>query len=183
MSEADYVAFKGDIAVNGLREPIWVYKGEIIDGRNRFRACRELAIKPKFREWDGNGSLVDFVVSVNLHRRHLTPSQRAIVALEIEPLLAQEARKRRGVRSDLVEKIPRSDFGKARDLAAKITGVNPHYVSDVKNIARQMPTLTERIKTGGMTITEAKRKLREDAREQRREENRRLVARFDVADG
>jgi hypothetical protein len=46
------------------------------------------------------------------------------------PLLAEEAKARRGARTDLVEKIPPSEFGKARDQAAKIVGVNPHYVSD-----------------------------------------------------
>jgi hypothetical protein len=40
-------------------------------------------INPIFREWDGSGSLVSFVVSLNLHRRHLNESQRAMVAAKI----------------------------------------------------------------------------------------------------
>jgi len=67
----------------GLREPIWVYQGKIIDGRNRFRACQETKTEPRFREWDGQGSLVSFVVSLNLHRRHLDESQRSMVAAKI----------------------------------------------------------------------------------------------------
>lgn len=33
--------------------------------------------------WDGTGTEVAFVVSVNLHRRHLTTAQRAMVAAKI----------------------------------------------------------------------------------------------------
>ncbi len=65
---------------NGLHEAVWTYQGSIIDGRNRFNACKALEIKPMFREWDGKGSLASFVISLNLHRRHLSETQRGVVA-------------------------------------------------------------------------------------------------------
>ena len=64
-------ALVADIQEHGLREAIWIHGGKIIDGRNRFKACERLGIKPAFRKWNGKGSLVSFVVSLNLHRRHL----------------------------------------------------------------------------------------------------------------
>jgi hypothetical protein len=76
-----------DIAANGLREPIWLHPdGRIIDGRNRFLACERLGIVPASRSWDGTGSLVTFIVSLNLHRRHLTNAQRGLVAGRIANL-------------------------------------------------------------------------------------------------
>lgn len=81
MTGAEYETFKADIAEHGLREPIWLHPdGSIIDGRNRYRACTELGIEPDFEIWNGRGSLAAFVVSLNLHRRHLTESQRAMGA-------------------------------------------------------------------------------------------------------
>ena len=53
-----------------------------------------MGIKPEFKTWDGKDSLVEFVVSMNLHRRHLNSSQRATIAAEIEPVLAEEAKER-----------------------------------------------------------------------------------------
>lgn len=94
MDESEYAGLVADIKANGLREPIWLHSGKIIDGRNRYRACCDLNIEPTFRTWDGEGSLVAFVVSLNLHRRHLTASQRAIVALDVEKLQAEEAKER-----------------------------------------------------------------------------------------
>lgn len=87
MQDAEYETFRADIAEHGLREPIWLHAdGSIIDGRNRYRACIELGIEPAFETWNGNGSLVAFVVSLNLHRRHLTESQRAMVAAKLAQL-------------------------------------------------------------------------------------------------
>ena len=53
-----------------------------------------------------------------------------VLALEIEKQLTAEAKKRRGMRTDLVEKFPPSDFGKVREKAAEMVGTNPHYVTN-----------------------------------------------------
>src|SRR5262245_22088962 len=71
MVGAPYESLKQDIQTNGLRVKIWTYQGMIIDGRKRDLACLELGIKPEFQEWDGHGSLVEFVISLNQKRRHL----------------------------------------------------------------------------------------------------------------
>jgi ParB-like chromosome segregation protein Spo0J len=47
---ADFQALKADIQAHGVREPVWTYQGRIIDGRNRYRACRELGIDPPTRQ-------------------------------------------------------------------------------------------------------------------------------------
>jgi len=71
-----------DIRKNGLREEIWKTRaGLIIDGRNRFRACEQAKVKPRFRTWKGSEEEIPtFVASMNLHRRHLTDEQRAFIA-------------------------------------------------------------------------------------------------------
>ena len=66
----DFAELVADIKVRGQREPITTYKGTILDGRNRYRACAMAAVEPRFEEFDGDDPLA-FVVSENLHRWHL----------------------------------------------------------------------------------------------------------------
>lgn len=72
-----------DIASNGLKQPIVLYEDKILDGRNRYRACGVCGSIPRFEEWDGKGSPVAYVVSMNLRRRHLDESQRAVVGARL----------------------------------------------------------------------------------------------------
>lgn len=75
---AEFEALKGDIKANGLRQPIVLHEGLILDGGNRYRACIEAGVKPKFAKFDGD-NLVSFVLSANLHRRHMTAGQQAAI--------------------------------------------------------------------------------------------------------
>src|SRR5262249_7704314 len=85
----------GDIAVNGLQDEIVLYEGKVLEGRNRYLACLARDVTPRFREYAGEcGSPLSFVVTRNLHRRHLTERQRALVAARLKPLFEEEARQR-----------------------------------------------------------------------------------------
>lgn len=83
-----------DIRKHGLREPIWLYPdGRILDGRNRYLACCQTGVEPLFQTYTGDDP-VAFSISLNLHRRHLNESQRAVVAARLANL-------RQGARTDL----------------------------------------------------------------------------------
>jgi len=75
---AEFDALCQDIKANGLREPIVLHEGKILDGGNRYRACIEAGVDPLFVDFDG-GNVVSFVLSANLHRRHLTAGQQAAI--------------------------------------------------------------------------------------------------------
>src|SRR4051812_33570712 len=83
MDAEQFAALKHDIGMYGQREPITLHQGAVIDGLHRLRACDELGREPVVREWDGVGDLTAYVVSLNLSRRHLNTSQRAMVAGKI----------------------------------------------------------------------------------------------------
>lgn len=87
MNSAEYAGLREDMRTNGLHEPIVRNSadGAIVDGRHRVRACDEIGIEPTFRDMDftSDEEILSFVLSQNLHRRHLDESQRAMVAAKI----------------------------------------------------------------------------------------------------
>jgi len=98
MEGEEFERLKEDIGANGLMHPIltgeWAHQTVIVDGRNRYRACRELGWKVSEidqQEWlyaidttqAEHTDLQTFVVSSNLHRRHLTDGQRSMIAAKI----------------------------------------------------------------------------------------------------
>jgi ParB-like chromosome segregation protein Spo0J len=138
-----------DIKANGLQNPIVLYRGQILDGRNRFLACRIAGVKPRFVNWDGEGSPLEWVISENLIRRHLTSSQRAVIALDLLPLLEKEARERQRLskgRGEKVDKKLATLSGKASAAAARIAKTNATYVAAVKYISKSAPELVEKIR-------------------------------------
>lgn len=163
MAGEEFSALKQDIAENGMREAIWLHPdGRIIDGRNRYRACEELGIAPVYRTWDGRGSLVSFVVSLNLHRRHLTSGQRAVIGLDILPMLEAEAQVKEYERKTTFQKFEKSNMEPvhAAQQAAQQVGVNRQYISDVKKIAQEAPELIAPMRTGEMSVPQAKQVLK-----------------------
>jgi hypothetical protein len=95
MDKREYAALVENIRINGLQVPIVLHEGKIIDGRHRYMACVQAKREPRFVKWEGKGSVSDFVVSANYHRRHLTPSQKAAIALDFLPALEAEALERK----------------------------------------------------------------------------------------
>lgn len=78
MAGAEFSALVQDIIANGQREPIITHGGMILDGGNRYRACLEAGIEPQYMKFGGD-NVVSYVLSANLHRRHMTSGQMAAI--------------------------------------------------------------------------------------------------------
>jgi len=164
-----------DICMFGLREPIVLLNGQVLDGRNRLAACELGCVEPEFVEWEGSGDPVDWVLSVNLRRRHLDTSQRAMVAartLEYFRARAKERQRanggdRKSVQANLPEPIRAP--AQARDEAARSVNVSPRTVEHAaKVIEAGVPELVKAVEKGEVAVSTAAEATQLDADEQRR---------------
>jgi len=119
-----------DIMLNGLHQSVELFEGKILDGRNRYLACELVGIEPDYVEYEGDDPL-GYVLSLNLHRRHLTASQRAALAAEIADMAHGGDRK-----SDQGAKLP---LEITNQQAAEKLDVSARYVKDAKKIQRESP--------------------------------------------
>ena len=61
LEERELAELSKDIQSNGLLSPVVVRDGQILDGRNRLRACELAGVPPRFVEWPGTGSITSWI--------------------------------------------------------------------------------------------------------------------------
>lgn len=161
MTGDDYRALIEDMRQNGQREPITLYDGMILDGRNRYGACLEIGLEPVYREWDGDGDPIDYVLSLNLHRRHLNETQRAVIAYKM-------ANMRRGDNQYTAGSANLQNLPISQTEAAEKLKVSPRTVATVAAVDRAEPELLPAMEAGEMSAHEAEKKTREKKRKEER---------------
>lgn len=76
-----------DIRANGQVETVKLHRGMVLDGRNRYTACARKGVGVRTEIFEGSDrEALAWVISKNLKRRHLTESQRAMVAAKLATL-------------------------------------------------------------------------------------------------
>jgi N6-adenosine-specific RNA methylase IME4 len=147
---------------DGVREPIWLYEGQILDGRNRYRAALAAGVPCPTRLYEGNDPL-GFVIALNLQRRHLDESQRAMVA-------ARLATMRQGTRTDL------SPIGEmSQSKAADLLNVGKRSVERAAAVHEHGdPDLIRAVETGNVKVSVAA-----DIATLEKDEQRAILARMD----
>jgi hypothetical protein len=139
-----------DIKERGQLEPIILYKGVILDGRNRYRACQIAGVKPRIEEFDAKAtrrSPEEFILSRNLRRRHLSVGQKAAIALEWSEQIELSA-------------DPHKNKGRGRPKGtlpegAKKIGINERRVFEVRQIRDANPSLYQDVKADRRSLNSA----------------------------
>jgi protein gp37/ParB-like chromosome segregation protein Spo0J len=172
-----------DIKERGLAQPITIWTdGSLLDGRNRLLACYETHQEVVLDRYEGTDP-VQFSLSANLHRRHLNPGQRAVVALKVRELLQPAAKERQresggdrkseGVRSvsaDLREAIPspptRAEQSKTTAQAAQAVGASTRAVEQAARVEKSAPDLLPQVQAGTMALDKAHKEAQQRERQQ-----------------
>ena len=168
MGDEELGELADDIVENLLHQPIVIYEGKILDGRNRYRAwcdsCgadelpreyfEDIKIypsgEPAVTDYEGDDPL-SYVLSLNLHRRHLTASQRAALAAEIANMAHGGDRKS--------DQSTKTDFDVTTEQAAEMLNVGRSGVFEAKKIQRESPEHFDKVKSGELSLQQAKREV------------------------
>ncbi len=141
----DFKKLALDVKANGLRQPITTFEGMVLDGQNRLNACIANKIEPDFVELEKGIDPLDFVISQNMNRRHLTDDQRAMIAAEIA-----KAKPGKSNSADPALLKPKT----VSDAAEKMK-VTPRQVKRAKTVAKRSPSLAKAVKNGKISLNEA----------------------------
>lgn len=160
---AEFDALVENIARHGLINDIWLHPdGSILDGRNRYRACLEAGIEPRFQTWDGIGFAADFVWSLNATRRHLEGNARKIAAAKYAIELEREGEERRlanlkkGVEAPTASNDAIGELGRSREIAAEKFNESAKSVERaVKVVKDGAPELIKAVERGDVSVSAA----------------------------
>lgn len=123
MPEGEVRQLAEDIRQNGLHEPIMLFEGKILDGRHRQQACEIAGEPPEYEEFEGTrDQALAYVWSQNIHRRHLTVSQRAMAAASVANLGEGQP-----------SRTPQT-CGVSQEAAAQQAGVSTRSVTSAKRV-------------------------------------------------
>ena len=141
---AEFDALVADISKQGLLEAIVTLDGDILDGRNRYRACVAAGVEPHFEVFEG-ADPVAFVVSKNVARRHLDESQRALAAAKIATL--QNGQRKSA--SPIGE-------GHSQGEAAQLLNVGKRSVERAREVLNEgTPELVRAVEAGRVSVSAA----------------------------
>lgn len=169
MSEYELQWLTASIDANGQQEPITLLNGKILDGRNRCKACKRIGAGVKAKEFEGDeAEALLYVMSLNLQRRNLTKSQRAMVALQVLPQIEKDTESNRvaKIRATLESRtndeetrefFPPSSRNKNKsiDAAGALVGVSGRYVGHAKRLQDNDPELYKQVQEGKLALTKA----------------------------
>ena len=130
---AEFDQLQHSLVEDGQLTPIALFEGCILDGRNRYRACQRAGIKPKFVEFVGDAQeAARFVIAANVRRRHLSESQRAMLA------------------ADLIK------AGATPDEALAIANVSQRSLNSAKRVQRHAPgNVVALVRSGDLAVSTA----------------------------
>ena len=156
---AEFDELVADIKLHGLHEPVVLFGGKVLDGRNRLRACEAANVAPTYTVYTGDDP-VSYVVSLNLRRRHLNESQRAMVAAKLASLKLGDNQ---------------HSEGPSIEEASRLLNVGHASVERAKMVQRAgIPELVQSVEQGAVSVSAAAQVATQPIEEQRE-----IVARGD----
>jgi hypothetical protein len=135
-------ALADDILAGGLRSPIVVMGTQILDGRNRAKACALAGVEPRTVDVQVDDP-ISFVISANLARRHLTTAQRAAIAADLATMKRTDT-----LKQNRADPSNEGAVSMSAARAAKALKVSVASVERAKAVARDDPEEHKRVKAG-----------------------------------
>ena len=160
-SPGEYQDILASIEEIGQQEAIGVKDGQIIDGRNRYRACCELGIEPRFIELGDDVDLLKYVLAKNLVRRHLDASQRAVIAYKLSAWSKPGGDRRSEAYREGVDQSAILPDGFTQEQSAKLLNVSPRSVRQAGKVISEdspaAPALRQAVEQGEVKVGDAAR--------------------------
>ena len=158
LSESELQLLEQNILRDGIRDPLVVWGDTLIDGHNRYAIAQKhgLEYKTVQIELEDDTAAKIWIMNNQLGRRNLSTATRALMALDMKPLFAEQARERMDWRSSHAVPSGGTPSGKTRDQLAKIAKVSKSSIDYAEYIKAHAPDeIMQKVENDEMSLRTA----------------------------
>lgn len=153
LTKEQHQELKKDIEDRGQLNPVVIFNDKIVDGRNRFKAVKDLGLDLKVIIATSRDEAIKLATSYNDKRRHMSKSQYAIIAAR--KILATRVDKNK-------EALPKTQWRKIEEAEEIVEKkVSARMVKSAIKIANKNTKLADKVFNGDLDLREALEKYNE----------------------
>ena len=159
LSADEYAQLEKNILQDGIRDPLVIWGDTLIDGHNRLSIAQKHGLNYKTINMDfpDDDAAKKWIIINQFGRRNLPLYERARLALELKPIIAEKAKeqqlstlKQNTVSQNSVERAKPIDTQKE---VAAIAGVSHDTIARVEKIIEH-PEISDKVKSGELSINQ-----------------------------
>ena len=156
LSPEEFEQLEKNILEEGIRDPLVVWDGTLIDGHNRYKIAQKhhLDYETVERDFYNDEEARAWIIENQFGRRNLSAYDRSVLALKLKPTIAEKAKETQGTRNDICQKSDKSTDTK-KELAT-IAGVSHDTIHKVEKIEEKAtPRTKQLLREGKLSINQA----------------------------
>lgn len=172
LTAEEFKHLETNVLAEGIREPIITWNGTIVDGHNRYELAQmyELPFKTREMQFTTMENCKEWMILNQFGRRNLNYYQRSVLALELEEVLKERAKKTQGMRTDLTSSKNLEEVRTHKELE-KLANVSHETIRKVKAIEAKAPEEVKvKLHTGEVSIDKAYQEIKKEEKKAKFEE-------------
>jgi N6-adenosine-specific RNA methylase IME4 len=171
LTAEEFKQLETNVLAEGIREPIITWNGTIVDGHNRYELAQmyDLPYKTREMQFTTMENCKEWMILNQFGRRNLSNYQRSLLALELEEVLKERAKKTQGMRTDLTSSKNLEEVRTHKELE-KLANVSHETIRKVKAIEAKAPEdVKVKLRTGEVSIDKAFKDIKKEEKKAERD--------------
>jgi len=161
----EFKQLEANILSEGIRDPLVLWKGYLVDGHNRYAIATEhgLDYKTVNKDFKDSNEVKEWMILNQFGRRNLSNYQRSVLALQLEEVFSDKAKER------MLSGTPvlKSEQGRTIEKIADVANVGKDTIAKVKKIeAVATPEVKAQLSTGELSINQAYQEIKKEEKKE-----------------
>ena len=173
LTAEEFKQLEENILKDGIRDPLVLWNGYLIDGHNRYQIAFKHGLEYKTidKEFEDESQVKEWMINNQFGRRNLSNYQRSVLALELESVFSKRAKESKIEKvshyrqtGEVLANLPKPD---TRKELSNVAGVGERTISMVKVIeAKATPEVKAQLSTGEVSINQVYQDIKKDEKKE-----------------